>query len=288
MQAHGSGLLRGLRDQRASRARGARRAHRRRAELHHHWVQAAPASNIGEVEQRISELEADLADAKRKVKRAHTAYVDAEDDMASIALEELHRRRAHAQSIESELSEERQGYAQAMTAPSDQVDLDELRRLLAGWDTFDDNDKRVLIETMIDYVSRAGHPVVRTGLKFTGPPRRGLRRRSPGSRRRPARRKRPGHAGPAGTLAAPAACGSTRLSRIESGGLPSRLSFTFNASCSSRSCWSAVNGGLIPVARRASRPKNPRRRTTGVTADGYVAVCSGWRPIALGTPRIPR
>jgi DNA invertase Pin-like site-specific DNA recombinase len=115
------------------------------------WIQAAPASNIGEVEQRISELEADLADAKRKVKRAHTAYVDAEDDMASIALEELHHRRARVQSIESELGKERQGYAQAMTAPSGQVDLDELRRLLAGWDTFDDNDKRVLIETMIDY-----------------------------------------------------------------------------------------------------------------------------------------
>lgn len=72
--------------------------------------------------------------------------------MASIALEELHRRRARVKSIESELGEERQGYAQAMTAPSDQVDLDELRRLLASWDTFDDNDKRVLIETMIDYV----------------------------------------------------------------------------------------------------------------------------------------
>jgi site-specific DNA recombinase len=115
------------------------------------WVQAAPANNMDEVEQRISQLEADLADARRKVQRAHTAYVDAEDDMASIALEELHRRRAHIKSIESELGKERQGYAQAMTAPSDQVDLAELRSLLASWDTFDDNDKRVLIETMIDH-----------------------------------------------------------------------------------------------------------------------------------------
>jgi hypothetical protein len=115
------------------------------------WVQATPAGNIGEVEQRIGSLEVDLADAKRKVKRAHTAYVDAEEDMASIALEELHRRRARAQSIESELNTERQRYAQAMTAPSDQVDIDELRNLLADWDTFEDNDKRTLIETVIDY-----------------------------------------------------------------------------------------------------------------------------------------
>jgi DNA invertase Pin-like site-specific DNA recombinase len=117
------------------------------------WVHAAPAGNIGEVEQRISDLEADLADAKRKVKRAHTAYVDAEDDMATIALEELHRRRARAKSIGSELEEARRGYAQAMTAPSDHVDLEELRSLLAGWETFDDNDKRALVETVIDYAA---------------------------------------------------------------------------------------------------------------------------------------
>jgi DNA invertase Pin-like site-specific DNA recombinase/predicted nucleic acid-binding Zn-ribbon protein len=115
------------------------------------WIQAAPASNVGEVEQRISDLEADLADAKRKLKRAHTAYVDAEDDMASIALEELHHRRARVKSIESELGEARRGYATAMTAPSDAVDLDELKALLADWDTFEDNDKRALIETVIDY-----------------------------------------------------------------------------------------------------------------------------------------
>jgi DNA invertase Pin-like site-specific DNA recombinase len=115
------------------------------------WVQAAPTSNIGAVERRITTLEVGLADAKRKVKRAHTAYVDAEDDMASIALEELHRRRARVRSVESELDEARQGYAQAMIAPSHQADLDELRSLLANWETFEDNDKRTLIETVIDY-----------------------------------------------------------------------------------------------------------------------------------------
>jgi site-specific DNA recombinase len=116
------------------------------------WVHAVPAENIGEVEQRIGDLEAELADAKRKVKRAHTAYVDAEDDMASIALEELHRRRERVRSVESELDEAREGYARATVAPSAQVDLDELRILLTEWDTFEDNDKRALIETVIDYV----------------------------------------------------------------------------------------------------------------------------------------
>ncbi len=116
------------------------------------WVHAAPESNIGEVEQDITKLEGELAEAKRKLKRAHTAYVDAEDDMASISLEELHRRRARTASIEGKLTEARHGYAQAMIAPSGQVDLDELRALLADWETFEDNDKRVLIETVIDNI----------------------------------------------------------------------------------------------------------------------------------------
>lgn len=116
------------------------------------WTHIAPSSNIGEVEQDISGLERELADAKRKLKRAHTAYVDAEDDLASIALEELHRRRARAADIEAKLTEARRGYAQAMIAPSDQVDLDELRSLLADWETFEDNNKRTLIETVIDYI----------------------------------------------------------------------------------------------------------------------------------------
>jgi hypothetical protein len=116
------------------------------------WVHAAPESNLDEVEQDITRLEGELAEAKHKLKRAHTAYVDAEDDMASIALEELHRRRARATSIEGKLTEARQGYAQAMIAPSGQVDLDELRALLGEWETFEDSDKRVLIETVIDYV----------------------------------------------------------------------------------------------------------------------------------------
>jgi len=115
------------------------------------WIQPAPASSLGEVEGRISDLEAELTDAKRRVKRAHTAYIDAEDDMASIALDELHRRRERARDIESKLAEARQGYAEATLAPSERVDLDELKRLLAEWERFDDNDKRALIETVIDY-----------------------------------------------------------------------------------------------------------------------------------------
>jgi site-specific DNA recombinase len=116
------------------------------------WTAAVSDDGIGDVEQRIGELEADAAKAERKVKRAHTAYVDAEDDMASIAMEELHDRRETLKRVQSELDEARQGYAQAMTAPSLQVDIERLRSVLEGWETLpDDNDRRTVLEAVIDH-----------------------------------------------------------------------------------------------------------------------------------------
>jgi site-specific DNA recombinase len=115
------------------------------------WTQPMVASEIGEVEKRISELESAAADASRKVKRAHTAWVDAEEGMASIALEELHVRQQTLKTIQTELEEARQGYARAMTEPSDAVDLDEIRALLLGWETLPDDEKRMILEAVIDH-----------------------------------------------------------------------------------------------------------------------------------------
>jgi site-specific DNA recombinase len=116
-----------------------------------HWTQPAPAGQIGEVEQRISELETAAADALRKVKRANTAWVDADEAMAGIALEELHTRQQTLKTIQTELDEARQGYAQAMTAPSDAVDLDEIRALLLGWEALPDEEKRMVLAAVIDH-----------------------------------------------------------------------------------------------------------------------------------------
>ncbi len=115
------------------------------------WTRPVPASQIGEVENRIGELEAAAADAGRKVKRAHTAWVDADEAMAGIALEELHARQQTLKTIQAELDEARRGYAQAMTAPSDEVDLDEIRALLLGWETLPDEEKRMVLEAVVDH-----------------------------------------------------------------------------------------------------------------------------------------
>jgi DNA invertase Pin-like site-specific DNA recombinase len=115
------------------------------------WVQASDESDMGDVEGRVGELEAARVAAHGKVKRAHTAYVDAPEDMAGIALEELHRRRAVLKSVEGELEEARQGYARAMAGPAEEVDMQVLRDLLEGWESLADNPKRMILETIIDY-----------------------------------------------------------------------------------------------------------------------------------------
>jgi DNA invertase Pin-like site-specific DNA recombinase len=116
------------------------------------WVQSPAEDDIGEVEQRISELESELERAREKVKRAYTAWVDAPDDMASIALEELHRRQETFKAIETELGKERKEYAKAMTAPSQAIDIERLRAVLERWETLpDDDDRRTVLEAVIDH-----------------------------------------------------------------------------------------------------------------------------------------
>jgi site-specific DNA recombinase len=116
------------------------------------WVQSPAEDDIGEVEARIGELESELERAREKVKRAYTAYVDAPDDMASIALEELHRRQETCKAIETELGKKHKEYAQAMTAPSQDIDIEQLRAVLERWETLpDDNDRRMVLEAVIEH-----------------------------------------------------------------------------------------------------------------------------------------
>ena len=117
-----------------------------------HWVEAPDESDIGDVEGRVSELQAARETAHAKVKRANTAYVDAPEETAGIALEELHRRREVLKSVEEELAKARQGYAEAMTGPTEEVDMQALRELLQGWESLANNPKRMMLETIIDYV----------------------------------------------------------------------------------------------------------------------------------------
>lgn len=116
-----------------------------------YWVQAPEKGDMGDIEGRVGELEAARETARAKVKRAHTAYVDAPEDMAGIALEELHRRREVLKGIEEELAKAREGYAQAMAGPSEDIDMEALRDLLRGWEDLEDTPKRMVMETIIEY-----------------------------------------------------------------------------------------------------------------------------------------
>lgn len=116
------------------------------------WVEPETGDDLAPVEERIEELATELADADRKVARAHAAWVDAEDDMAAIALEELHRRRETRRTIADRLDALRREHATALSRPADgDVDIAELRQLLAGWLDFPDDEKRAALEAVIDH-----------------------------------------------------------------------------------------------------------------------------------------
>lgn len=115
------------------------------------WIEPASGDDLEPVAQHIEELTVELADAERKVRRAHSAWVDAEDDMAAIALAELHRRRDVARAIADKLGTLRREHAAALSRPSEQIDLDELRQLLTGWLDFPDDEKRAALEAVIDH-----------------------------------------------------------------------------------------------------------------------------------------
>jgi DNA invertase Pin-like site-specific DNA recombinase len=116
-----------------------------------YWMQAPEKGDMGDIEGRVGDLETARETARAKVKRAHTAYVDAPEDMAGIALEELHRRRDVLKGIEEELTTAREGYAQAMAGPAEDIDMEALRDLLRGWENLEDTPKRMVLETIIEY-----------------------------------------------------------------------------------------------------------------------------------------
>jgi DNA invertase Pin-like site-specific DNA recombinase len=118
------------------------------------WFDPPSDDTTGQVEDRIAELETAIASASSKVKRAHTAWIDADDDMAAIALEELQARRQALKKLEEELAQERAARTQASQGQLDPVDLDRLRTLLHGWETLPDaNHKRRLLESVIRFAS---------------------------------------------------------------------------------------------------------------------------------------
>ncbi len=103
-----------------------------RLDATHEWVEPEAGDDLAPVEERIETLTADLTAAERKVRRAHTAWVDTDDDLATIALEELHRRRDAARQIADQLDTLRREHATALSQPAESIDVAELRQLLDG------------------------------------------------------------------------------------------------------------------------------------------------------------
>jgi hypothetical protein len=116
------------------------------------WGQAAVVgADLGAVEDRIGSLAEQVATAEEKLRRAHTAYIDAPDDLVEVARDELNKRRARARELRVELEDAQSTYAAAQRHQAPAPDLEKLRELLSDWRSFPDNEKRMALEAVIDH-----------------------------------------------------------------------------------------------------------------------------------------
>jgi DNA invertase Pin-like site-specific DNA recombinase len=113
-------------------------------------TQERPA--VGELEQAVADLSKQRERAERDVERAYEAYVDVADDLREVAAATLNRRRNKLADVVVDLERAQRAYSGAQTArPAMVADLEDLRDLLNDWQSFDDDDKRAMLEHLIDH-----------------------------------------------------------------------------------------------------------------------------------------
>lgn len=115
------------------------------------WVEPEVATDAGVVEARIADLADRLKTAERSVRRAYAAWVDAEDDLTAVALETLHERRETDRQLKRELVAAQDEQAILLSGPSANVEIERLHRLLGRWSEFPDNEKRAVLEAVVDH-----------------------------------------------------------------------------------------------------------------------------------------
>jgi site-specific DNA recombinase len=115
------------------------------------WVQPQAADDLSPLRERVEQLTARRADAERALARAEERYEQAHDSLVQRAAQRLHARESALVAVEAELAEARAALAAAAATPAASVvRLEELRDALAGWRTFEDDDKRALLEAVIE------------------------------------------------------------------------------------------------------------------------------------------
>jgi DNA invertase Pin-like site-specific DNA recombinase len=119
------------------------------------WVEPTPVDDVSPLRERVEALTVSEADALRAYERAAARYEQAPDELLYEASLRLNDRERDLVEVRDELGQARAALAGAVAMPSAAVvRLEELRDVLSGWRDFDDdNDKRALLEAVIDHAT---------------------------------------------------------------------------------------------------------------------------------------
>jgi DNA invertase Pin-like site-specific DNA recombinase len=113
---------------------------------------SASRPDLGTIEARISALSQQATQAQRKMEKAYSAYIDADDTDTDLAHEEYLRRKKTTEDLRAELDQAQAHYGAAQTAAAsvERPSLEELRAILEDWQSFPDNEKRMTLEVVIE------------------------------------------------------------------------------------------------------------------------------------------
>lgn len=114
------------------------------------WIEPAASHDLGPVEQRLEQLTLKEQEATKRYERAAARYESAPDATVADAARRLQLRERELEAVRAELGEARRAFREAAEPAPAAPALEELRAVLADWRSFDDNDKRAVLEAVIE------------------------------------------------------------------------------------------------------------------------------------------
>lgn len=117
------------------------------------WATIEPVDvSIEDVEDTLDESRRAVERATNSLGRAQNLYIEADEVDLDLAMSQVHVRKAELELAKTEYEAANRAYAAAQVKrPQDVLDMEELRELLADWESFPSNEKREVLETVIDH-----------------------------------------------------------------------------------------------------------------------------------------
>lgn len=114
------------------------------------WIEPATTHDLAPLERRLERLVVKEKEATKRYDRAAAHYESAPDATVADAARRLQLRERELEAARAELAEARRSLREAIEPAPAPPAMEELRAVLDDWRSFDDNDKRAVLEAVIE------------------------------------------------------------------------------------------------------------------------------------------